>query len=788
MTAKNQKKKAWLSELKKKTPILIVAAVIVGSLYYLTFIHYQNFGRKNDFIFSMETKLLDHRFTVRGPKKPTKNIGILAIDEKAINEFGRFPFSRRYYEQAFNNLKKLGVSWIAFDAIFSEAEKASVSDVLPLLKQIRQNKTQKSLANEWQNPFAELDKMLEQSPGDLSFARGIQNFGNIVLGYFYFGMEHEVKAAGRTERRYEGVDTMAEGSAIQAVILPEGKELTDYKELQIPAAVTNIPVISAASPHFGFFSNNSDNDAIARWVSLVSVIDGNLMPSMALKVAAEAAERDIVAFFDQNGVESISLVDRKDDTNTIDIPVDPDGLGRLLLNHRGPGRSFHHYSLADAYHNSFTAEEKKNLKGAVLMLGATIIGGNDQRPNPFDPALDGVENHAAALDNILSGEFLKRPASVYAQELYIILIVGLIFTPIILFSRAAYAGVLVVLFLLGYYLFDRFYMFNAKGVWTYMGVPFIEISGLFIVITLYKYFTEEQERKKVKGAFAHYLSPEVISQLLDNPGALKLGGEKKELTVFFSDVRGFTTISESLSPEKLCELMNDYFTPMTSIILRSGGVLDKYIGDAIMAFWGAPIEAPLHPDLGVDAAVQMLYAMDALKHDFRQRGYPEIDIGMGLNTGAMAVGNMGSGERFTYTVMGDAVNLGARLEGLTKEYGIKIMISEFTHAKLTPGKFITRDLDDIRVKGKNEPVRVFEVTRPDVIRQQHLISEMVQSFAAGRLAYQKQAWDDAEKLFMQCIKIRPDDGPSLLYLNRIQYYREHPPGDNWDGVYTFKHK
>jgi adenylate cyclase len=322
-----------------------------------------------------------------------------------------------------------------------------------------------------------------------------------------------------------------------------------------------------------------------------------------------------------------------------------------------------------------------------------------------------------------------------------------------------------------------------------MAMPYIEMAVLFLTIMLYKYATEEKERQKVKGAFGLYLSPDVIDQVLDNPEALALGGQRKELTVFFSDVRGFTTISESLTPEALCDFMNEYFTPMTAIILRSKGVLDKYIGDAIMAFWGAPLEVADQADIAAESSVKMLYALDVLKSRFKEKGYPTIDIGIGLNTGPMSVGNMGSNERFTYTVMGDAVNLGSRLEGLTKDYGIKIMASEFTIARLArPRDHFFRDLDDIKVKGKNEPVKVFEIMRPDLLPTPEKIRNLISEFELGRKAYRDQDLENAEKHFANCLLIRPDDGPSHIFLARLVEMKKIGYIENWDGVTRFTHK
>ena len=319
-------------------------------------------------------------------------------------------------------------------------------------------------------------------------------------------------------------------------------------------------------------------------------------------------------------------------------------------------------------------------------------------------------------------------------------------------------------------------------------MPYFNIASLFIGVTLYKYMTEEKERKKVKGAFGLYLSPDVIDQVLDDPEALKLGGIKKELTVFFSDVRGFTTISEKLDAEKLGELMNSYFTPMEALVKSGGGTLDKYIGDAIMAFWGAPISFPDHADRAAVAALKMIFALDKLRADFEQRGLPKIDIGIGLNTGTMSVGNFGSDERFCYTVMGDEVNLGARLEGLTKEYGIKIMISEKTQKKITRQDLFFRDLADIQDKGKYEPVKVFDLMRPDFLPTEQGIRDLIGEFELGRAAYRAQDWDKAAKHMLNGAKVKPDDGPAALYMTRIAERKEEPPVADWNGVHIFKHK
>lgn len=770
--------------LQSRLPIFGLSALIVGLCLGLLWLHYKS-PLGNAFITAIETRLLDMRFRLRGPVKPSGRVGILAIDEKSLQKFGRWPISRRVYEQAFANLKALGTEWIGFDVTWSEPERPELDDIRASLDRLG-----KLDGPQWRTQMTReldlIDGARKISLADQAMIRMIKNYEKIVLGYFYYASKTDAAALG--QRRFAGLDEMANASSIQLTNLPmpSGKDLKDYKTLLAHGLVANTAEIAAAAKHFAFFNNESDPDAIMRWVTLVRVLDQYLMPSLSLKMAAVIDEREIVVEFDEFGITGITLVKADDDQDLIKIPVDT-SWGRILINHLGPDRTIPHFSLADAYDGNFTAEQKKRLKGMSLLLGPTAVAINDMRANPFDAMINGVENHAAVIDNILSKRFMRRTENIYVTELSIVLGLGLLFAPLMIFARASWAGLAAALFLVGYYYFDK-YVWFGKGQWVYMGMPFLEIGMLFVGTTLYKYIVEEREKRKVKGTFSLYLSPEVIDQVLDDPEGLKLGGTKQDLTVFFSDVRSFTTISESLSPEKLCELMNDYFTPMTSIILRSQGVLDKYIGDAIMAFWGAPIAIQDHADRAVSAALDMLAALDQVNRNLAQKSFPRIEIGMGLNTGPMSVGNMGSTERFCYTVMGDAVNLGARLEGLTKEYGVKIMISQFTRAKISRQDFFVRDLDDIRVKGKLEPVKVFEVLRPDVLRQPEAIRSLIAEFEAGRRMYQAQAWEQAKKHFVNCLTIRPDDGPTALYLGRIEERASSPLIPDWDGVYTFTHK
>ena len=729
-----------------------------------------------DVLKTAEVKLLDIRFRLRGPLKPQSKVGVLAVDEKSVRAIGRWPFPRSIYEKAFQNLKEAGVAWVGMDITWSEPERTLLEDVLP----------------EGGRGIDAADVQRIQvargqaSPGDQSLARGLKSFGNVVLGYFYYPSPAAAEAGGAAP--FEGLEPM-EPSAIQNLILPEGKDLSAYPMINAYGIASNIPMVNKASAYHGFFNNDPDDDGVIRWINLVRNINGRLMPSLALKTVASSMGREPVVFFDSHGIEEIVLMNPNDDQDLIKIPVDPVGTGRAMINHLGGRQMVPHFSFVDAMNNSFTPEERQQLRGAVLLAGPTATGINDIRANSFDATIDGVENHAAFIDNVFSGKFMRRPSTIFKLEFLGIMVLGLLTTTLVSILPATASAVATSVLFLALFFVDR-YLWFGKGLWVAAAAPLFTVGSVYLMVTTYRYLTEEREKKKVKGAFSLYLSSDVIAQVLENPESLKLGGEKKELTVFFSDVRDFTTMSESMSPEKLCELMNLYFTPMTKIVLDSKGVLDKFIGDAIMAFWGAPLEVPNSADVACEASINMLYVLDRLRVDFPKMGLPIVDIGIGLNTGPMSVGNMGSEERFTYTVMGDNVNLGSRLEGLTKEYGVKILLSDRTFKKISRTDFHLRDLDTIRVKGKLEPVRVHELMRPDTfgVGKESLLREFTGHFNEARGHYLKRDWASAQKSFMQCMLIHPEDKPCGIYGERIAELKGMSLDDTWDGVKTFKHK
>ena len=412
------------------------------------------------------------------------------------------------------------------------------------------------------------------------------------------------------------------------------------------------------------------------------------------------------------------------------------------------------------------------------------MGLYDLRVTPFTENYPGVETHANVLSNLIDGSFLKTHPE---EKLYMILFLvgaGLLLGLLISYASAVYGLLFTVLTLAGIVLADYFLIFQ-KGYVISSFLPLLSFSALYVAMTSHKYFTEERQKKELKGTFQKYVSPAIVNEVLKDPSNLSLGGRKQMMSVFFSDVRGFTTISEKLDPQELSALLNSYLTPMTEIVFKNRGTLDKYMGDAIMAFFGAPIPYPDHAAYACRCALEQMAQLKVLQREFKEKDLPQIDIGIGINTGEMSVGNMGSKTVRSYTVMGDAVNLGSRLEGINKEYGTHIIISEFTH-KALEGKFWTREIDRVRVKGKVKPVRIFELISEEAPGES--VQEMLRVFETGYALYMKKRFAEARQSFLKALELVTGDPLSQLYVGRCDDFLAQPPPEDWDGVYVMTSK
>jgi adenylate cyclase len=420
------------------------------------------------------------------------------------------------------------------------------------------------------------------------------------------------------------------------------------------------------------------------------------------------------------------------------------------------------------------------------LIGASATGIGDLRTPPYG-GIDypGMEVHANVIDNMLNNGFLVRGAPQIVWDLVLISLFGLPlgFALAVLSPRWIWFGLALLLPFTA-----LLYAAFLRGWWLNFTVPAGTLVANVMLVSLYRALIEEKEKRKVRSAFGHYLSPEVIRRLLLNPELVE--PRKTEITVMFSDIRGFTTISEKLDAQDLALFLNAYLYDMTKIVFDTAGTLDKYIGDAVMAFWGAPIEDSRHPVQACTAALEMMSRVRELQKKWAEEGKPMLDIGIGLNSGAASVGNMGSSLRYGYTALGDTVNLSSRLEGLNKEYGTHIIVNESTYEAAKDDGFLFRELDLIRVKGKLQPVTIYELFG----KISALVGDLtdaqarLQAFADARQLYRERKWSEARSAFQKILEHSPDDGPSLVYLKRCEEYLADEPVPDWDGVFVMTHK
>jgi adenylate cyclase len=481
--------------------------------------------------------------------------------------------------------------------------------------------------------------------------------------------------------------------------------------------------------------------------------------------------------YNQTGMVSLQFGDK--------LQVKPDNIGRLAINYRGPDRTYPYYSIVDVVQRKLPAA---TFKDKIVLVGASATGIGDLRTPPYGGiTYPGVEVHANAIDNMLNHQALTRGAAQELSDLALILFFGI---PVgiwmaLVAPRWMWFGLsfLVPLALIDYGAFLR-------GWWLNFSVPALTLVSNVLLVSLYRALVEEKEKRRVRTAFGQYLSPEVIRRLLRNPKLVE--PKKTQITVMFSDIRGFTTISENLDAQDLALFLNQYLSDMTELVFEYQGTLDKYIGDAVMAFWGAPIEVDDHATCACNAALKMMQRVRGMQRQWQAQGKPQLDIGIGLNSGVASVGNMGSELRYGYTALGDTVNLSSRLEGLNKDYGTHIIVNQTTYAATRDAKFVYRELDLIRVKGKTQPVMIYElIGRAEEETLYGSVADVqsrLEQFTRGRTLYRARRWEEAQRAFQIMIDKWPDDGPARTYWKRCQEYLFDEPPSGWDGVFTMTHK
>lgn len=710
-----------------------------------------------------QLELIAYDLRVRAGLRPgvDPRVVIVDIDERSLAVEGRWPWPRDLMAKLVTDLfERYQTGVVGFDVVFAEPDTSSGLQQLDML-------STSDFANlpEFKQRLDALRPALDH---DRRFAEVVARYP-VVLGYYFNG---EVEKARATRSGALPAPSLVAGSL-------QGR--------RVPVMIghgygSNLEMFQRVAHGAGHFNPSLDSDGIVRRVPMLYEFEGNYFESLSIAVCKaflgvselrlHFVEAPFGAKRSYTGLEWLSLDNYR-------IPVD-DSV-QTLIPYRGPQGGFRYVSATDVLRG--TAPEDI-FKGRVVLVGTTAPGLFDLRATPVQENYPGVEVHANLIAGILDGSLMQRPAYVMGAEVVLLILFGTLMAIVLpiaspLVATEVYLGSMALVI--------------GINLWAWFGgllvLPLASVLTLltaqFVMQMSYGYFIESRGKRQITGLFGQYVPPELVDEMSRRPEAYSLAAESRELTVLFSDVRGFTSISEGLSPPQLSKLINDFLTPMTRIIHSHRGTIDKYMGDAVMAFWGAPIPDSEHATHAVETALAMIERAATLSAEFQANGLPAIAIGVGLNTGQMSVGNMGSEFRMAYTVMGDAVNLGSRLEGLTKEYGVGIIVSETTR-KAAP-EFVYRELDQVKVKGKDKAVVIFE----PLCKSNQITRELKDELKLYKQAldyYRGQNWDMAEMQFISLSKQSPRGKLYGIYAERCAYFRQHPPGKDWDGVFTFKTK
>jgi adenylate cyclase len=580
------------------------------------------------------------------------------------------------------------------------------------------------------------------------------------------------QAAGSAEEMGPKEFTLLDFSQYSMVQSSE-QSITPYFLHSIYAVGLSLPTLMDAANSAGYASFVAEPDGVIRRIPMVQAYKEALFPPLSLQLLKEATKLNSVVRIFPHRVGELRLGDSP-------IPVSEEG--DFLVNYYGPQQTFTYLSASDVLDGTVG---RLQLKDKIVLVGASAAALHDLHTTPYGPLYPGVEVHANIIENILQQDFLERPPWVRVLDVTMILVTGILLGVVALYFKAVGTALLLVVGVGGYLVVD-YLLFTQQGLWVHTVFPVFSQFLVYFGITLYRFTFEEREKRFIKSAFSQYLAPAVVDQLVENPKLLNLGGENKVLTAFFSDIAGFSSISEQLTAGELVILLNEYLTEMTDIVMKYEGTVDKFEGDAIIAFFGAPIDFKDHATRTCYAALDMQKRLAQLRSAWKKKGRHELFMRIGINTGEVTVGNMGSENRFDYTMIGDPVNVAARLEGVNKQYYTYTMLSEFTY-ELAKDDIEARELDSIRVVGKKEPIKIYELLGRKGEIEDH-IRLILPHFQEGLEHYKNQRWEEGITCFENALNLYEDDGPSLTYFERCITFQHHPPPPDWDGVFAMRTK
>jgi len=728
---------------------------------------------KIGFITRLENIIYDYRLRLTMPGTVDDRVVILDIDERSLDPraLGRWPWSRDKIVGLLQKLfDKYGVVLIGFDVVFAEPDESSG---LPVLEKLA--KTRLKDVGPFQSALKESRPGLDYDAIFANFLRGRP----VVLGYYF-----------------NSNDDALESGALPEPVLPPGT----FGNRKIRFAIwkgygANLPEFQSGAANAGHFNLLVDDDGVSRRVPMLMEYKGGYYEAFSLAIVRlylgmqDAARNNKTALtlpkvltgsapepFIKGSYTGLEWLE----VGKLRIPVDDEVAA--LVPYRGPRGSFPYFSLADVWFDKVPVE---SLKGRIVLIGTSAPSLVDLRSAPVDSVYPGVEIHANLVAGMLDGKLKHKPAYMLGAEVLLLALGGVVLTLLIPMLAPLWASAATVTGMALVTLLD-------VGVWSYAGLVLPLAASVLMTVTLYTvnmaygYFVETRSKRQFTELFGQYVPPELVGIMAEDPEQYTMAPKSTDLTILFSDVRGFTSISEALSPEHLREYINEYLTDMSNIIRgKYRGTLDKYIGDAIMAFWNAPVEDKDHPRNGVLAALEMLRECGALNEKFTARGWPTLKIGIGVNSGNVRVGDMGSKERRAYTAMGDAVNVASRLEGRTKYYGVGILVGEATRTLVKDVVF--KEIDKIKVKGKDEAITIYEPLGLEAEVEKKVLDELKLWHQTIRL-YRSRQWDRVEVNLLNLHRMNPGCALYELYAKEAAGKRRNPPPAEWDGVTVFDEK
>jgi adenylate cyclase len=674
----------------------------------------------------LEELATDLMMRARGARPPDPRIVVCAVDGDSVHKLGRWPWRRTRVAELIDRLRADGAKVIALDIVFSDP-----------------------------SPH---DADYDLSADDRVLAASLAKAGNVVLGYFF-----------RRERVAVNAETL-EREVYNQVLL--------RRPLPVPVrpgVEANLPLFAMAAIDQGFFSHERES-GVLRHYALATRYGEGYYPPLALRATELFLGGEGLALASRSGLVEVRLGDRR---------VLADERGGLWVNYCGPARTF---PTVPAWKVLAGQTDPGAFRDRLVFVGLTETGVGDVQSTPFGSEIPGVEVHANVADNLLKGRYIQDSALLAGVSLLAAALLALAVALFVLRTARHRVGATAAAVLVLGWPLAAYAAFIARG-WHLQAVSPLLAGVLSLVLSLRVRIAAEEERaRRIRQTFEHYVSGGVVEEMLRHPERVKLGGERREMTVLFSDIRGFTSISETLDSEALVRLLNEFFTPMTRLVLENGGTLDKYMGDALMAFFGAPLAHPDHAVRACRTALAMREDLVRLNEGWHRDGtlppHLTLGIGIGLNSGEMSVGNVGSEAVFGYTVIGDNVNLGSRIEGLNKDYGSQILVSEFT-ARAAADGFLFRELDWVRVKGKQQPVGIHELL--DAVPAPAAQTERAALYGRGLAAYRARDFAGAGAIFADLAE-RLGDGPGKTFRDRCRHYLEDPPPADWDGVEVRKTK